>query len=301
MSHDSSASDPTAVPVDPIERILVATDGSGPSATAVDRAIEIAAAHGASIDLLHVADPELTELEPRAHALECEALLAPLRERAEAAGVTIASRAVAGLASKVIIDEARGTEADLVVVGSRGRTKFDRILLGSVADRVIRQLEGPVLVVHPNDGRSLEKIRRVVVAVDFSPASAQAIATAAMLLGHGDGEATLELVHAADGIGHDGADMVYSGATAIDDPAIATLVSRLQGMAAGVAGDGIAVPCVVADAYPVDLVEREVARIEADLIVVGTHGRAGLQRLLLGSVAERIVHHADCPVVVVGS
>ncbi|MHC4811077.1 MAG: universal stress protein [Planctomycetota bacterium] len=281
-------------------RILATTDASEFAAVAVRQAIEIAAAHGASIDLLHVAIEELQRLEPRVYARETDEAIAPLEAMAAERGVAMTRHVMPGRASTVISEQVAALSPDLVVLGARGRTVFDRLLLGSVTDRVIRRTDRPVLVVHPADTRPLIDVRTVVAAVDFSGCSEAVVAAARRMLAARGGPGTLLLVH-ADAFAADpmvAATAAESGGEAA--ARAAELRERIDAITEAVREPGLAVEAIVSPAYPVELLDREVRRADADLIVVGRSGRGRLERLLLGSVAQRVLEHASCPVLVAG-
>jgi nucleotide-binding universal stress UspA family protein len=295
-----------AEPAPRLRRILAATDGSPAARVAVERAIELAAAHGASIDLVHAAVEELSRLEPRVYAHEIDGACTPLEAMATERGVTITRHVVPGRASTVIAAQAETLTPDLVVLGARGRTVFDRLLLGSVSDRVIRRVRQPVMIVHPADTRPLDDIRTVVVGIDFSEHTGAVIRAARQMLAPRGGPGTLELVH-ADAFGAD--PMVAAaeaetggggGATGTTATRAADLRARMNELVASADEDGLSVQAVVASVYPVELLDREVRQVSADVAVVGRSGRGNLERLLLGSVAQRIVEHAACPVIVAG-
>lgn len=292
-----AATDPT---VPRLTRILAATDGSAAAGVAVERAIDLAAAHGATIDLVRAASEELTRLEPRVHAREIDEACTPLEAAAAERGVTMTRHVVPGRASTVLVEQARVLAPDLLVMGARGRTVFDRLLLGSVTDRVIRQVPQPVLVVHPGDTRSLADVRTVVAGIDFSEHTDAVVRTARRLLAARGGPGTLELVH-ADAMG---ADPMIAAVKSEFGAAAAERAQedrrRLEDLLESIREPGLAAQSALEAVYPVDLIHREIRQLSADLVVVGRSGSGHLQRLLLGSVAQRVVEHAPCPVVVAG-
>ena len=140
-----------------IERILAPVDFSPGSQAAVECAAWFARAHGASLDLLHVYElpPPLASIVPGSDAsadlwaersgarAHLEALVAALPAGAP---LRVSLRVLAGFADQVILAEARGY--DLVVMGTHGRTGLDRLVMGSVAERVVRAAPCPVLTLH---------------------------------------------------------------------------------------------------------------------------------------------------------
>lgn len=150
-------------------RILVAIDGSDTSLSAADQAMELAAQIGAEITLIHVHDEEVSRalkaavpdgFEEAQWRLEDDAdrLLEHLAERARKSGITCAVRAERGDPCSVINEVAQQVGADLIVVGRTGRRGVRRVLLGSVARRLIESSRVPVLVVteHADEGDAVE-------------------------------------------------------------------------------------------------------------------------------------------------
>ncbi len=143
------------------QRILVPVDFSDCSPALVRHAAELAEPHGATLHLLHVAElprglgreaqvPDAAgQLRPVAELLrqEAEERLLPLLGVAVERGVQATSRVVQGTAADQVLDEARRLPADLIVMGSHGRTGLRRLLLGSVSEQVLRHALVPVLTV----------------------------------------------------------------------------------------------------------------------------------------------------------
>lgn len=137
------------------DRLLIPTDGSPESLEAVDEAVALGAAVDADLTALYVVDTRDYSTIPEAKWLtianelerEGERALAEAERRAEAAGVTMTSVMVRGVPHDSIIDHADEIGADLIVMSTHGRTGFDRFLLGSVTEKVIRSTDLPVLVI----------------------------------------------------------------------------------------------------------------------------------------------------------
>ena len=143
-----------------ISRILVPVDFSAYSERALEYAIGLAGRLGASLHLLHVVEdpiatgfwggemviPNLTELrEELVHGAERQ--LVSSREAAERAGVSVVSTVQVGLPAITIVDHAKSLGVDLIVMGTHGRTGMAHLLMGSVAERVLRASTTPLLIV----------------------------------------------------------------------------------------------------------------------------------------------------------
>ncbi|HZD78755.1 MAG TPA: universal stress protein [Actinomycetota bacterium] len=132
------------------EKILLAVDGSEPSQRAVEVAAQEAIAHRAEVLVLHVCEQELTwavEVEaPSEAAGLIDGVVADLKDRGVSARGDVL-RAPLGQTPRVILNVARDESADLIVMGTRGLSDWGRLLMGSVAHKVVHLATCPVLVV----------------------------------------------------------------------------------------------------------------------------------------------------------
>jgi len=138
------------------ERILLPTDGSDAMVTVVDHAARLAAYHGATLHALHVANTaSLSDLPAEAgwenvtEALhsEGESALATVESRADDHDIPVESEILEGSPAQEILGYAEAANCDIVVMGTHGRTGVDRLLLGSVAERVVRSSPVPVVTI----------------------------------------------------------------------------------------------------------------------------------------------------------
>lgn len=136
------------------QRVLVPTDGSEGAESAVDHAIDIAKTYGAELHVLYAVDTASLSVEVNTATvienLEAEGaeITGEVAERAEAAGVErVQTEVIHGIPHETILDYAEDSAADLVVMGTHGRTGLDRYLLGSVTEKVVRKSDVPVLTV----------------------------------------------------------------------------------------------------------------------------------------------------------
>jgi nucleotide-binding universal stress UspA family protein len=291
--------------------ILVATDFSETADLALDRALELAASHESEIALVHVmqadlpplAAPEMIVVPPNFKEMLREACVGGLSQaasRVREAGLRVSTHLEQGRAASQIAACADAIAADLIMLGTRGNTGFKRLLLGSVAEEVVRIADQPVLTVHPGDVRSIEPVRRLLFPTDFSEAADQALAAATLLLMGSEG-AEIILVHTyhiapmvvpLGGFGNGTSPMLVSNAHQLAETAAAPSVAALR-------AGGFRVEVVIERGDPAEVVTELASERDVDIIVMGTRGHSKWRQFLLGSTAERIVEHATCPVLTV--
>ena len=291
--------------------LLVATDFSETAALSLDSAIELASSHGSEIALVHVMQPDLPPLAapemivvpPNFEELLREACtegLARCASLVREAGVRVSTHLEQGRAAKQITSRADSLAADLIMIGTRGNTGFKHLLLGSVAEEVVRTANQPVLTVHPGDSRSIEPVRRLLLPTDFSPAADQALAAATLILA-GSQDAEIVLVHTfhiaptvvpLGGFGNGAPPMLVENAHQLAAEAAEPAVSALR-------AKEFQVEVVIERGDPAEVVTELASERDVDVIVMGTRGHSKWRQFLLGSTAERIVEHAPCPVLTV--
>ncbi|NHN49142.1 universal stress protein [Halostella sp. JP-L12] len=277
--------------------VLVPTDGSDCAGVAVEYAADLAGRYDADVHVLNVVDNRRVEHGPhyderREAAAE---LVDSTADRLEDDGLG-AERAVrTGVPYEEIEAYASEAGVDLVAMGTRGRTGVDEHLLGSVTERVVRCSDAPVLTVRTMDDSAVTfPYDDVLVPTDGSDGAEAAVGPAASVAGtYG---ATLHSLSVVDtrSLGID----VRSSALvdALEDQArdaVEAVAERAS--AASVANTETAVD----HGLPSECVRAYVEENDVDLVVMGTHGRSGVSRYLLGSVAEKLVRTSPVPVMTV--
>ncbi|WP_428263557.1 universal stress protein [Haliangium sp.] len=295
-----------------LHTILVGVDLSDESHTAVNHAIRIARHSGAKVVLLHAGvvpspppevpaaiQPTLSEYDRilREHLSEERGRLAELRERVSGQGVEISQMVIDDFPDHGICQAAGELGADMVVVGSHGRSGFKRLLLGSVAERVVRLCERDVLVARGGGDASGDGYRRLLVATDFSRIAELALEKAMALAAP---EARIDVVHCWHL-----PPVSYSYFTA--NSAVVELSEPLgkytrelgEQLIAKHRRPGLELSFRSLEAPPTSGLIEWMDGKDYELVVTGSHGRRGMRRFLLGSVAEATVRHAPCSVLVV--
>jgi nucleotide-binding universal stress UspA family protein len=291
--------------------IVVATDFSPTASLALDRALELARAREAKIVLAHVVSyrafaggsARLGLLAPdvdRQIRDASQSHMQELEERVRAAGVEVEVELEMGPAARTIATVATKFDAELIAVGARGHSAFEHLLLGSTAEGIVRCAACPVLTVHPEDRDPLHPLECVVVPTDFSEDAGQAAAEVARLFPQPGGSARVVLVHSDYMPPFLERMLRDTGAAETPFAEVKTqLEAKLEPMAESLRARGMQVETLVMSGEPATVITEVAAASGADLVAMGTRGRSGLEHLVLGSTAERVVQHAGCPVLTV--
>jgi nucleotide-binding universal stress UspA family protein len=298
-----------------IDRILCPIDFSECSRRALQCALAVARAYESRVTVLHVvAGLPAVDLVPSVvpgtiqpsplRPRDREDLLAEMARLGGATDVHVEYVLQESVDPRgEILRQAQDRQADLLVMGSHGRSGFDRLVLGSVAERLVREAACPVLVVPPHAGQAAQELpfQRVVCAIDFSEASIRGLAYALDLAR--DASADLLLLHAMDGA----PDLELSAArtwetTRVPDvraAAEAAAVRRLQALVPPDAAATCGIHARVVDGTPHEEILRAAAEEHAGLVVMGVQGRGALDLLVFGSNTRAVLRGASCPVLTV--
>ena len=292
------------MPAPPLAPVVCALDPAPASEPALVAAVGLSARVGGRLHLVTVRPPVGPDeyRAPSDPEAAVRAVVEVAVDRALGAGACAEIAPEIAVAREAdpaasVADYAERVGAGTLVLGTHGRVGLQRFLLGSVAEAVVRRTPCPVLVV-PNRsaGRLPGPGRPVLVPVDFSEHSARALAVAAPLADLHD--APVEVVHVVDpladaSLAAGAAASVAVGVPAQDPPSEADV--RAFAEAAG---------CLPAAVHvmrgrPADGVVRCAEVAEAGAVVMGTHGRGGAARVLLGSVTEAALRRLSCPLLAV--
>jgi nucleotide-binding universal stress UspA family protein len=292
-----------------LSKILVPTDFSEHAQQALETAVSLAKPFGATLHLLHVVQMPLvpTPLVADAAPVVPVTFWQELREHAQrnlekqkarlaADGVRCELEVIEDVPGFAISAAAERAKADLIVMGSRGLTGIKRVLLGSVAEHTVRAAPCPVLTV--KHGGAL-RMRKILVAMDFSPASQRALEFA-QLIAKRAGPAHVILVHAYY-VPVELQEYMIQRGQSIPDVLSPRATKELEAILTKLQDAGFSCEYAAAAGAPERVIADVAKDKQVDLIALGTHGRRGLSHLFMGSVAERVVRHSELPVVTVGA
>ncbi|SIR76173.1 universal stress protein [Natronorubrum thiooxidans] len=298
-----------SAPIDGIDSVLLPTDGSDRALTGAKRGTELAAATGADIHVLSVVDTSETETISSLLGSDGDENLAASEAEAETAVEAVATmvRETApelevttttdrGTPFRVIERYVDTAGIDVIAMGTKGRTGLKRVTLGSVTENVLRTGCAPVLAVPPEaTDTSLSPTRtdRILLPTDGSEGAAVAVEWGIDLATVFD--AMVHTLYSADTsrfLASTEPDEILPKLEEAGKHALETVRERAR-------AEGVSVTGAVASGPPARVILDYADNNEIDLLVIGTHGRSGVARHLIGSVAENVVRNTTVPVVCV--
>ena len=246
--------------------------------------------------------------EPRIYAKllgsveqETRDYLTLIKKKLEGEGYTVETRIAHGDAAQFIIDVASEEEADLVAMTTHGRTGFARWVLGSVADRVVRAVQCPVLLLRGNvETREPFETHKILVPLDGSQMAEKALVQAKVVAR--ETESALVLLRVIGPLSRWERQILYSPDLSFDAIAIHRSDEAreyLEAVGATLNAEGIDSQPKVYTGTPAESILDAVEKNSIDLVVMSTHGYGGYTRWMYGSVASQLLHSAPCPLLIV--
>jgi nucleotide-binding universal stress UspA family protein len=270
-------------PTTRMEKIMVATDGSKYSETAVREAISLAKICSSNLIAVSVVKTNIefdSVLPQFVEKAEQDAIkhLESVKAQATKEGVNCIT--VVSLSEEPyedIVRHASRNNVDMIIMGTHGKTEMKRLMMGSVTALVIGHAPCNVLVLPLN---AKVECKNVLIATDGSKYSDSA-ASEAIGIAKRCGSSLIVI------------------SVASSDADLGSAINNVNKVSKIAEEEGIKVKSVVAKGKPYEAIVETSKQKEVDLIVVGSHGRTGLTRLLMGSVTERVIGHAEAAVLVV--
>jgi nucleotide-binding universal stress UspA family protein len=292
--------------------ILIPIDASTNAQNAAMLGLEFARKLSASVRIIHVLQQRVMyplqvetfyDEEARTQGQE---IIKPWPTHAERLGVNCEITVIESPlwnTGEAIIEAAKEGDCDLIVMGTHGREGLERLMIGSIAERVSRLATQPVMLVRSaaTNNTKANPFEKLFVPVDGSDTSAVALGVAHELCRQLN--ANLEIAHVVPDLpiplnNPVGAYAAFDYAEltkTLEESGREVLVKAVKNTTVDVSSS-----LVLAGGQRISAAILQAARDgSSDLIVIGTHGRSGMDRLLLGSVAEGVIHHAEVPVLLV--
>jgi nucleotide-binding universal stress UspA family protein len=284
------------------EKLLLPTDGSEFSEGAIREAVNLAKTCSSKLFVVSVIEtnPEYESIAPQLiekAEKETRQHLESVKNRAAKEGVDCEIIARQGEDPyKYIIDEAAKHQVSMIIMGRRGRKGLKRLMMGSVTAKVIGHSPCNVLVV-PRAARL--EFRKILIATDgskYSNAAASEAVAIAKRCGASLIAASVVPYESISPLGIVHSEMQWELITGESRKAAESNIKNVKEIAEK---EDVKIEELILEGRPYEAIINAAKEKGVDLIVVGSHGRTGLDRLLMGSVTERIIGHADCAVLVV--
>lgn len=279
------------------QKILVPTDNSECAQVAVDYAVDLAQHYDATVHVLNVVDARCLENAPHYEKSQKDAagVTATVAEQLENDDIAVEQAVQTDVPHQAILSYATEQDIDLIAMGTHGRTGVERYLLGSVTEKVVRRSDVPVLTVRtPDDIDVTFPYTDVLVPTDGSEGATAAVTPAVDIAStYGASLHALSVVDTRS-LGIDVRSTMFAdeleeqaqdAVDAVEEQATLASVPRTE--------------TVVDYGLPSESICSYVETNDIDLVVMGTHGRSGIPRYLLGSVAEKLVRTSPVPVMTI--
>jgi nucleotide-binding universal stress UspA family protein len=286
------------------QRILVAIDFSPHAESALESTLDFVGQRSVTLHLVHVqvlfdAAEEIAGGDREIHKEIEHIYERNIRGRKIGENSSMTSAVLRDIApAAAVLRYAAENEIDLIVSGTHGRRGFRRMILGSVAEEIVRLSNCPVLTIGGEAAHHLgEHMRSILVPVDFSGESARTLVVAKQLCKAND--ARLDVLHVVEETMHPafyntGVFSVYDLRPDLDTRAL----KEMERMFNESAGPSVEATFALRQGHATREIVDYARDQRADLILMSTHGLTGLSHVLIGSVAESVVRTAPCPVLI---
>ena len=288
-------------PIPKLEKLLLSTDGSEFSEGAVREAISITRKCSSRLIAISVVEtnPEYETIAPQLVEREigkAKDNLEAIKDRASKDGVDCETVVHQGEGSyNYIVEEAAKKGAEMIIMGRRGRTGLKRLVMGSVTAKVIGHAPCDVLVV-PKDAKV--ELKKILLATDGSRYSESASVKAIGIAKRSGAQLTVVSVVPSEAISP--LDIVHSEMhrDLIAEKEQKAARCYIDGVKEMAEREGVEVVSSILEGRPYEAITNAAVEKRIDLIVIGSHGRTGLEKFLMGSVAERVIVLSPCAVLV---
>jgi len=301
--------------------ILVPLDGSVLAETVIPYAQHLATTLSADLVLLRVVTPrersrllaeEMVDswddtLPPREDLDrqiwellhdEAKSYLTAQAEQLQAAGFKVETQVSVGQPAAMIIAQTEAIHPTMIVMASHGYSGLQRWALGSVADRVVSVSTTPVMIIRSSDKPQPFQIKRILTPLDGSALADQALPLAMLLAQSAKAELTLLRVIEPLAVAKSYGSMQYLRRA---DHLHTTAQQELEETVGTLRSKEVSASAIITSGHVAELIVDTAASSKIDMIVMATHGYTGMQRWALGSVADKVLHASDLPLILVRS
>ena len=284
------------------DTLLFPVDENDGTTDVFEHVLDIATTHDSTVHILNVADTtrdSVTRIRGDVvDTLEQEGkqLVRETADRVEQRGVSTVTDVRQGDPYRIIIDYAEANDIDLVAMPTHGRQGLERLLLGSTTERVVRRSDVPVLTIQPDAADELQyPYEDVLVPTDGSDCANQALAMGVDVVSAE--EATLHLLSVI-ALTSLGVDVRSDIQQSMLEESATELLDEAEEFAANAGVEPVSKTIEYASSIP-RAIRSYINDNDVNLVVVGTHGRTGFDRYMLGSVTESLIRTSPIPVLTV--
>lgn len=282
-----------------IRRMLVATDFSPGASTALRWATRLASHHQAELILAHaVVNDGVDDATTGQSIDDVEHDLAVQSHVASTVGLKVSIAWKVGEAYRAILDLAKEHKADVIVLANRAHGTVARLFMGSTATQVVRHSEIPVIAVPPEADDMNNGCQTILVATDFSETAHAAASWARSVAACMASPRKIIVAHAHLAAVVPAVEPGFITPAMLEDD-VAASQAQLEREVDALRQPGFDVEGVLLDGPAASAVLDLAHSRGVDMIAMGTHGRSGINRMLVGSVAERVMHNASCPILTI--
>ena len=288
-----------------IQTVLIPTDGSDRSNAAARRGLDLATALDCTVHVLSVADSSIAtgagysgdspSIRQRLREKATERATA-LRDEAIQRGIETTAVAREGIPANEIVTYATDEEIDAIVIGTAGRGGVARAVMGGVADKVVRTASVPVITITPKAAgtKRVEDVNAILLPTDGSE-TATAVADRGVELAV-QFTASVHFLSVIDHSRLSALSEIFDTESAPNDELRERAIDHLDALASDARGRGVDTQISVKGGDPAEEIVQYAESEAIDLIALGTAGRGGFERLLVGSVADQVIRTAPVPV-----
>lgn len=284
------------------DTLLFPVDESDGTTDIFEHVLDIATAHGSTVHILNVADTtrdSVTQIRGEVVDTlerEGEQLVRETADRAKQRGVSTVTDVRQGEPYRIIIDYAETHDIDLITMPTHGRQGLERLLLGSTTERVVRRSDTPILTIQPDAADELQyPYDDILVPTDGSDCANQALALGVDVVNAE--EATLHLLSVI-ALASLGVDVRSDIQQSMLEESATELLDEAAEFATNAGVESVSKTIEHAPSIS-EAIRSYITDHDVDLVVVGTHGRTGFDRYMLGSVTESLVRTSPIPVLTV--
>ena len=295
-------------------QVLVPIDFSAASLRALDYGLTVAKAFSAHLSLLHVINRAMparygqfvpTAEEEATHITQAEQDLRQLVTKSKSSHLDYSVKVLLGEIDQQILRAVDEQSVDLVIMGSHGRRGFTRWFVGSVTERVLREIPVPLMTVATLAGKTSPvpegpvRLDRILCPSDFTDSEEVALPLAVEFAKRFDSE--LEIVHVVEHLKRSPTSAPYTAAELVaeQEVLITNARSKLEDVASRVGSDSVTVRKTVLEGHASDAILSHATASGASLLVITLHRMNFVERALVGATAERLVRTASIPVLTV--